>query len=384
MKIVYVFPQFVDSAGTERILIDKMNYLVEQEGYDITVVTNEQKDRPFVFPISSKIRHIDVDVSFLSLYKYNKITRCYKLIEFYRQYKRKFCEVLSVIQPDAVIATTYYPYILSAIDACPLRFARVLESHTDKRYLKNSDSFYQRVTLTWLRSYFETEYVERKVRNFDVLVALNALDSDDWSRYVRTKVIMNMVHLNPMGRFCSQDSKHVIFVGRYTEQKGIFDLFRIWELVSTKHPDWHLDLYGSGNLYEDVLSESARLDVNIHVHKPEGDIFEKYLDSAFLVLTSFFEPFGLVMPEAMSCGMPVIAFDCPSGPSMIINDGVDGFLVKNRDITQFAEKVCFLIENPDIRRSMGMAAASSAQRFAPEQVMPQWTSLFQNLIKERR
>jgi glycosyltransferase involved in cell wall biosynthesis len=85
-----------------------------------------------------------------------------------------------------------------------------------------------------------------------------------------------------------------------------------------------------------------------------------------------FEPFGLVLPEAMSCGLPVVAFDCPYGPSDIISDGVDGFLVKDRDVDAFADKVCLLIENEALRRQMGQKGIASAQRYRAEAIMPMW------------
>ena len=99
-----------------------------------------------------------------------------------------------------------------------------------------------------------------------------------------------------------------------------------------------------------------------------------------LLMTSKFEPFGLVMPEAMSCGLPVVAFDCPYGPAEIITDGVDGFLIKNRDMHAFADKVCQLIENPRLRAEMGQRAIASSQRFSPEKIMPMWKQLFESMV----
>ena len=120
--------------------------------------------------------------------------------------------------------------------------------------------------------------------------------------------------------------------------------------------------------------------MNIHAHQTVADIFERYLESSFLLLTSLYEPFGLVMPEAMSCGLPVVAFDCPSGPAQIITDGVDGFLIKERNIEEFADKVCSLIESSDLRHAMGKAAIQSSQKYSTDQIMAQWMSLFNELL----
>ena len=105
------------------------------------------------------------------------------------------------------------------------------------------------------------------------------------------------------------------------------------------------------------------------------------MKNSMLLLTSIYEPFGLVMPEAMSYGLPVVAFDCPYGPSDIITDGVDGLLVKDRSIEDFANKVCRLIEDEDLRRRMGVAGAKSSQRYSAEKIMPLWRNLFESIIR---
>ena len=127
-------------------------------------------------------------------------------------------------------------------------------------------------------------------------------------------------------------------------------------------------------------SDSECLHMNIHVHKPVCNIFDKYLDSSIFVLTSLYEPFGLVMPEAMSCGLPVVAFNCPSGPANIITDGVDGFLILERDINSFANKLCQLIESIDLRKEMSQAAILSSQKYSANKIMGQWVDLFNELV----
>ena len=119
---------------------------------------------------------------------------------------------------------------------------------------------------------------------------------------------------------------------------------------------------------------------HIFPHGQTLDILDKYKESSILILTSIYEPFGLVMPEAMSCGIPVVAFDCPYGPSEIISDGKDGFLIDCYDVEAFADKLCMLIENEVIRKQMGMNAIQSALRFKKGKIMPQWNNLFESLV----
>lgn len=141
-----------------------------------------------------------------------------------------------------------------------------------------------------------------------------------------------------------------------------------------------LDIYGEGENEEQVHREVETMNVNIVLHSPTDAIMEKFRESSILVLTSEFEPFGLVMPEAMSCGLPVVSFDCPFGPESIITDGVDGFLVRNRSVSDFADRICQLIEDEPLRIRMGKAAVLSAQRYAADIIMPQWQNLFETLV----
>lgn len=380
MRIAYIYPHFISLAGTERVLIDKMNYLADKAGVDVMMVTYEQGSHPLAYPLSSKVKHIDLDVRYYSLYQYNKIVRLFKWCQYNRLLKRRFNQLMDETRPDIVIAMTYHSNIMTMIDNCPTSFVKVLESHIDKRYLHCNDPLSHRNLTTWILGVYNMKVLNHKASKFDVLVALHDRDAEDWSRYLKTKTISNIVHLNDKGRFCDLVSKRVIFVGRYIYQKGIPDLVRIWKIVYDRHPNWHLDMYGDGDIREIPATEEERLMMNIHVHGADSDIFERYLDSSIFVLTSLYEPFGLVLPEAMSCGLPIVAFDCPSGPAQIITDGVDGFLIKNRDVELFADKVCSLIESSELRYAMGKAAIESSHRYSADQIMTQWMNLFNELM----
>jgi len=378
MKIVYFFPQLARYSGTERILVDKMNYLADQYGYEVYSLTYEQGHLPLAYPLSKKVIHVDLCVPLWHAYKYNYVKR--KII--HRRLKKilfhRFNTFISDVQPDILVVTPYHEEILEmAIDSTH-SMRRVVESHINKRFSVDKDPRIEKFSLQRISAWSKMRHIEKLVSHFDCLVALNQADADDWSKYVRTKVIYNMVHLNE-GDVSRLENKKIIFVGRYSKQKGIPDLFRVWKLVYHRHPDWQLSLYGGkGEDYDSTLAEADRLQMNIHINEETNDIFSKYRESSILVLTSIYEPFGLVLPEAMSCGLPVVSFDCPYGPANIINDGVDGFLIKNRDINAFADKVCSLIENIELRQQIGHVAIMSSKRFAADNIMPEWKVLFES------
>jgi glycosyltransferase involved in cell wall biosynthesis len=177
-------------------------------------------------------------------------------------------------------------------------------------------------------------------------------------------------------------AKSVIFVGRFSKQKDIGSLLHIWKLVHERFSDWCLHIYGGyGEEQDSLFAEIQQMDVNIQVHEATSHIMEKYRESSILLMTSNYEPFGLVLPEAMSCGLPVVAFNCPYGPADIITDGTDGFLVKAGEINIFVDKVCFLLENEAFRKKMGRAGLQNSQRFDASSVMTMWMTMFEQIIK---
>ena len=144
-------------------------------------------------------------------------------------------------------------------------------------------------------------------------LALTNGDANDWKEInPHVSVIPNIVHLNDEGVYSDCSSKSVIFVGRIAKQKDIGALIDIWIIVNQKYPDLELHIYGGyGDQYDNIQTRLKNLNLNIFIHEPTVDIFKEYINSSILLLTSLYEPFGLVMPEAMSCGLPVVAFDCP-------------------------------------------------------------------------
>lgn len=372
MKILYVTDALAIWGGLERIIVDKANYLAEQYGYDVHIVTTNQGDHPLPYPISPRVVFLDLCIRFHLQYRYKGMKRFLKLREMNSRFGERLEAYIQSFQPDIIVSEyDSYNHTISKVKGdIPL----VYESHMSCRFRE----FAENSSIGKIK-----DFIFRKwLKSISTIVALTDGDAEEWKKYnPHVQVISNMVSLNPTQTYSDCEAKSIIFVGRFSTQKGIPDLLKIWELVYQRHPDWQLHMYaGYGDEDEKLKSHIEEMGKGIVLHEPTSDIFSKYKESSMLLLTSKFEPFGLVMPEAMSCGLPVVAFDCPYGPAEIITDGVDGFLIKNRDMHVFADKVCQLIENPQLRAEMGQRAIVSSQRFSPEKIMPMWKQLFESMV----
>ena len=348
MKIAYILSSFIAKAGTERILSDKMNYLVKRYGYDITFITYEQGNHPMAFSLDKRIRVIDLNTRFFPLYKLNPVRRVIAKSFQKRKLKSKLHDVLSVVNPDFVVLTTYDFDKFGSILTLPYRF--VIESHiciTDVR-----QEFRQHnVILKFFGKYLDS--IHFKIMNkADALISLTSADKTNWEKHVNIPifVIPNLVTVYPNDISCySERSNRIICVGRLTRQKGFDYLIKAWAMISKKYPTWRIDIFGHGDM-ETTLNRMIidyKLSDCTRINEQSDNIYEEYETSSIFVLSSRYEGFGLVLVEAMSCGVPCISFDCPNGPADLITHGEDGLLVPLGDIEKLAESIEWMITHEE-------------------------------------
>ena len=365
MKVVYVFRSLAIWGGIERIIIDKANRLAGL-GYDVSILTTDQGSHPVPYSLNPAVYIEDLGVGYHRRYYYSGLRRLWMEWRLKRLLVRRLRSKIEQQSPDVVVtvATDYAEFVVSAVGS---KVAIIVESH----------SIFQRTFNQWrYLSCYHNWRRRRSLSSARAIVTLTESDAEEWrSRYPVVWCIPNMVSLNPTGRTGSHATHRVIFVGRFDDQKRPELAVSIWRRVQPLHPDWELHIYGEGERRESV-AEVASHATGVVIHEPTPHIFDAYCDSAFLILTSLYEPFGLVMPEAMSCGLPVVAFDCPYGPRDIITDGVDGFLVAEGDEQGFADSMARLMNDAGLCHNMGSAAVRSAQRYDSTRIMPQWQKLF--------
>ncbi|MFC4061214.1 glycosyltransferase family 4 protein [Planomonospora corallina] len=223
--------------------------------------------------------------------------------------------------------------------------------------------------------------ITRHYGRLDAVAVLTGTDRRDYQRLLPGTPVVRIPNAVPdlTGRRPStHESRIVVAAGRLTAQKGFDLLIRAFAHVAREHPDWRLRIYGSGVKKAELGALIDKLGVGEHValmgrtdHLPD-----RLAEASLYVLSSRFEGLPMVMIEAMAHGLPVVAFDCPTGPAEVLTDEVDGVLVPPGDVDALARGIGRLIRDGDLRRRMGAAARQAVREYAPDAVMPLWEDLF--------
>ena len=222
--------------------------------------------------------------------------------------------------------------------------------------------------------------IARHYPRLDALAVLTEGDLRDYGAQLGDRVELIPDPVAPLGGGVSDgEAGVVVAAGRLNTQKGFDLLLRAWAQVPD--PGWKLEIYGSG-------PERARLE-RLHAELGLGEraelmgrtdkLGEAMARASVFALSSRFEGFGMVIVEAMWAGLPVVAFDCPRGPSDIVTDGEDGVLVPPEDVAGLAAALSSLIADPQRRRRLGAAARETARRYDAAAIGPRWDALFTRL-----
>lgn len=377
MKIVYLFSELTIKGGTDKIISSKANYLAEH-GYDIIIITEAQLGREPVFPLSPKVKLIDIGIDFNKQYTQSFVHRVYTYFSYMHLYRKKLESILNKEKPDIVITTMgrSLDFITKINDGS----IKIGEAHTTKEHLRSLHLMEQKGGLHKLLAKIIRRKQISNAKKLSALVLLTPEDAENWKDVTKTYVIPNFVEHIPIDT-ARLDNKKAITVGRYNDAKGYEYLVEAWKYVNQKHPDWILDIYGSGELHDHVEKwiKEALLDRVLIMHEPTDNIMQKYIESSICVISSRYEGFSMAIIEAMACGVPCVSFDCPFGPRNIIKPEEDGILVEYLNSQSLGENICRLIENQELRYKLGSKAKENVKRFSKKAIMQQWTNLFNSL-----
>ncbi len=381
MKIVYIIDSLALKGGAERIITEKMNYLATIYNYDVSVITYYQFHEPNTYPLSCKVKQINLSIPFYQQYRYRYPKRLWFKWGFYRRLRIELQQAVTSINPDILIGVGYT--LADVVCSIKCQAAKIIESHEARIYTK-SPLLKKRISFifTIYLKLYRKKYLKTVEKKADAIVTLTKGDAQEWKNAKRVIIIPNF-SIMPISNLSNCESKRVIAIGRLEWQKGYDKLIDIWKLVSPTHSDWQLDIYGEGSLEADLkkrINEAGL--INVTIHPFTHNISQEYAKSSIQVLTSRFEGFSLVLLEAMRHGLPCVTFDCPFGPKELIDDNKCGYVIENDNINQFAERLNYLIDNQQVRKRFAKEALMKSRKYNVDNIMNLWKELFNSLLPQ--
>lgn len=371
MRILFSTDQVYLHGGIEKVLAEKANYFADVLGYEVSILTTEQQGRKPCYGLSDKVGLLDIGVNYQRHKSYFNPQNLKRIPAHFRKLK----QVIRELRPDVIISCNYafdfywLPFIFSAVLKCK-------EFHSSRYFADKHQSGASAIYK--LKSKLD-DFIETK---FDRLILLNP-DEQPFYHSQNIKVIPNPISASDIT--AKLVSRKAVAAGRIAPVKGFDYMIRAWELVIKHCPDCQLEIYGEDYLGTQKklqqLIDSLQLQDHVRFAGVSDDMKQTMSDFAMYVMTSETECFPMVLLESLSIGLPVVSFDCPTGPRNIITNGQDGFLVENQDIESLAEKIVLLFQNDAQRLSFGKAAKDNSRRFETAKIMKEWNAFLVSSIK---
>lgn len=378
MKLVYCHCSVYNPGGMERVLLNKVSWLAAH-GHEVIVVTTDQGGRRPFYDFPASVKMVDLGINYSADNGKQVIGKISAYLLKRRLHRRRLTALLMQERPD--ITVSLYPSESSFIPRIKDGSKKVLELHFN-RYFRLQ---YGRSGVLGFIDRIRSLQDKMIVGKFDRFVVLTEEDRGYWGSLTNMVVIPNAAMPVRSGSWSDCTARRVIAVGRLDYQKGFDRLLRIWAAVKADESlaDWRLDIFGQGEWRNLLVGLSRRLgiDDSVAINEPVKDIEAEYRKSSILAMTSNYEGFPMVMVEAMTMGVPAVAFDFKCGPKDIIRDGHNGVIVSNGDEQAFASRLAALMHDTARRKSMGVNARGIVDAYSEEAVMQQWVSLFTSLTR---
>lgn len=370
MKIVYCITSLYNSGGMERVLSCKANYLAGL-GHEVHIVTTDQRGKPTFFDFDPSIRMHDLDINHEETTGdsiWRKVS-AYPLKHW--RHRQRLTRLLMNLRADVVVSM--FGLEVGIVPKIKDGSLKVLEYH----FSKNKRLEYGRKGLWKLIDQWRTKQDEHVVHLYDHFVVLTQEDKALWGNLPNISAIPNPLPFSS-SEVSPLSERVVVAAGRHDYQKNFESLIDIWALLAARYPDWTLKIYGDGRLRPDLEArvKALGLERNIRLEYPTRDMKSVYLSSSVYALTSHYEGLPMVLLEAQTMGLPIVAYACQCGPRDVITDGKDGYVIEVGDKEGFSKALERLITNSELRLSMGRAAKVASRRYELDAVMAQWLALF--------
>ncbi|EIF6290828.1 glycosyltransferase family 4 protein [Clostridium perfringens] len=391
MKICFLTNDIFTLGGVQRVVSVIANELVKNKNIDVTILCTAKGcliDRE-IYNLDKRI-NIDIDsVIFkkkliekscgkiiriindkFGIFNNEKMLKISKKVYISNKIRKRLIDYINNNDFDVVIAVEglFAMYLGSISDEIKCRTIGWQHNSIDA-YFNTKNKYYWNQDVLF-------KYTAKKLDKYIVLT-----DNDKYA--INEKFGINAERIyNPLSFKCEKksnlDMNNILFVGRIAKrQKGIDILLKSFKIICEKNKNWNLNIVGDGPDKEELeqLAVQLKIEDRVKFISFTSNVEKFYLKASIFVSSSRWEGFGLVLTEAMECGVPVIAFN-NSGPKEIISkNGVNGILIKNKTVEDLAEGIMLLINNETLRSNIAKESIKRAKDYYAEYVVKEWLRL---------
>jgi glycosyltransferase involved in cell wall biosynthesis len=357
MKLFFVIKSLHLPAGTERSTITVANGLADRE-HDVEIICLVNEGKPF-FEISQKVK---------VRYLYDKDDKRMSLVRDLAR-RKQLRKIYTEENPDLIIIVGSGRSFLNIPAA---------------RGFKNITWEHFNVNVNWhllhpLSKKLAASYSDR-------IITLTNKDAENYRKKLgaRSVCIPNAITIESQNK-SPLTEKRVLAIGRLSEQKGFDLLVQAWGKTENRKKGWKLRIVGSGKMHPLLLKMIKELDVenSVEIIPATTDVISLYMQASLFVMSSRYEGLPLVLIEAMAMGLPIVSFDCETGPQDIILDQVTGILVPALDTEKLAQELDVLMADEPKRKLFGENGIQNSKKFEPEVILDKWESLLEELKNEK-
>ncbi len=375
MKKVTILALHLGYGGIEKCIAALANSLVDTYKVEILAIYKLYDEPAFYIDPKVHIRYLSKVVPNKNDFKYAvKRVNIFKII-------KEAIKALNILRIKRKV-------LIDAIDSCDSDIIISTRDYTNKylgEYRNNNV-----IAIGWEHNHpHGDKVIMKRLRNsckyLDKLVVvsreLKHIYSEDFKNNdikCQVEYIPNFLEKLPK-KINKLDNKNIISVGRLEPEKGFLDLVSVFKLIELKDGEVYLNLVGDGSQKDKIFKNIVDNNISRKVKMPGYLDFEElnklYEETSLYLMTSYTESFGLVLIEAMSHGIPVIAFSCAEGAKELINNGVNGYLINNRNEHEMADRAVKLLNNPDKLKELGENARTTALKYSKDEVKKMWIKL---------
>ena len=376
MKKVVIFGLHLGYGGVEQAIVNLANMLCDN--YNVELVITYKVTDNCVWKINDKVNLIYLTNSKPNKQELKNAIKSKNIFSIFREGIKS----LNILYKRTNVVKKY----IKQTDADVLISSRILYTKLVSKYAKKNTL---KIAQEHRHHNNDKNYIKRLKKaciGIDYLMPVSKELTEFYQRVIPVKCIFIPNSLEYWPNDVSKlDKKNIISIGRLSKEKGFLDLIDVFAIINRKKPAWTLNIIGDGEerklIEEKIKHYNLEKKVVLHGYQKKDYIYKILKESSIYMMCSYEESFGIVLLEAGSFGIPAVAFSTAQGANEIIKNNITGFLIKNRDKLEMANKTIDLIDNKNLREKLGTKFKEDVYKYSFENVKKEWLSFLEEKLR---